>query len=98
MITSSPNSYLTTELTLLLQQDLDSELGKPRTENLGAEVCDKRQGALQASHSPPPSSWERRSLFLPAAESLWGLLGHWVDMCCLWGAAGCVVLAEVTSH
>ena len=33
MITSSLNSYPSVELTLLLSQDLDSELAKPRLEN-----------------------------------------------------------------
>lgn len=98
MITSSPNSYLTTELTLLLQQDLDSELGEPRTENLGSEVCDKR--LVLCKHPTrlllPPGRGEASS-YLQRNPSGVCLATGWLCVC-LWGAAGCVVLAEVTSR
>lgn len=37
------------------------------------------------SHCHPPSSWERRSPFPPAVDSLWGLLGPQVDVYCICG-------------
>lgn len=55
------------------------------------------RGKMYFQVSPPPSSWERRGFFPPSVESLWALLGCWVDSCCVCGVL-LAVWCELRSH
>lgn len=45
-------------------------ISKTRTENLAFEAAGRGNRYFQVSPSPPPSSWEKRSPFPPAVDSL----------------------------
>lgn len=88
MIMSSPDSYLIMELTLLLQQDLDSELIKPRMESLGLKAALGSSKYFQGPRSTPPSQGSSHPLWTLSFGFAWPLDGR---VLCSWGAAGCVV-------
>lgn len=84
MITPSPNSHQTIELALLLQEGLGSELAKLGQKTWLLRLQEEATSIFKYPTPllPPPGRGEVPSRLQWA---LWGLLGHQIDVCCVFG-------------